>query len=140
MYQLDFFIPNVADTHSITEIKVISVLKVWVNSFGHFWQFLSDNKNKKLWIFYALFLVLPSKFWTLNKNHTNIETLEIKTFGLGSRIRDVEVSGLKIHNFLPWGHSSNLIGSAKVFLRLLRNFYLILLSVNQLLHAIFGLQ
>ena len=28
-------------------------------------------------------------------------TLEIKTFGLDSRIRDVEVGGLKNHNFLP---------------------------------------
>ena len=47
----------------------------------------------------------------------------VKTFGLGSKIRDVEVSGLKNHNFLPLGCSSNLIGSAKGFLRLLSNFY-----------------
>ena len=52
-------------------------------------------------------------------------TLEIKTKGLDSRIWDVEVGGLKNHNFLPWGCSSNLIGSAKGFLRLLRNFYYI---------------
>ena len=30
-----------------------------------------------------------------------IKVLEIKTFGLGSRIRDVKVGGLKNHNFLP---------------------------------------
>ena len=42
--------------------------------------------------------------------------------GLGSRIRDVEVGGLKNHNFLPWGCSSYLIGSVKGFMRLLRNF------------------
>ena len=53
----------------------------------------------------------------------NMIALEIKTFGLVSRILDVEVAGLKNHNFLPWGCSSNLIGPAKGFLRLLRNFY-----------------
>ena len=30
-----------------------------------------------------------------------LNTLEIKPFGLGSRIRDVEVGCLKNHNFLP---------------------------------------
>ena len=34
--------------------------------------------------------VVSSQYWTL----------EIKTFSLGSRIQDVEVSGLKNHNFL----------------------------------------
>ena len=38
-----------------------------------------------------------------------INVLEIKTVGLGSRIRDVEVGGLKNHNFLTRGCSSNLI-------------------------------
>ena len=34
--------------------------------------------------------------------HKIIKLLDIKTFGLVSRIRDVEVGCLKIHNFLPW--------------------------------------
>ena len=33
-----------------------------------------------------------------------------QTFGLGSRIQDVEVGGLKFHIFLPWVYSSNLFG------------------------------
>ena len=61
------------------------------------------------------------------------------TFGLGSRIQDVKVGGLKNHNFLPWGCKSNLIGPAKGFLRLLSNFYYTLFSLNQLLYAFFGL-
>ena len=61
------------------------------------------------------------------------DILEIKTFGLVSRIRDMEVGGLKNHDFLPWGCSSNLIWSTEGFLRVLRNFHLILFSINQLL-------
>ena len=42
--------------------------------------------------------------------------------------------------FLTWGRSLNLIGSAKGFLRLWRNFCWILFSMNQLLHVIIGLR
>ena len=53
----------------------------------------------------------------------NYQILEIKTFSLGSRIRDEEVGGLENHISLSWSCSSNLIGPVKAFLRLLRNFY-----------------
>ena len=37
--------------------------------------------------------------------------------------------------FFTWGHSLNLIGYARVFLRLMRNFFWKLLSINQLSYA-----
>ena len=59
-----------------------------------------------------------------------MHTLEIKTFGLGSRIGDVEVGGLKNDNFLLWGCSSNLSGTARGFFEGL---------LNKILQAFFGL-
>ena len=78
-----------------------------------------------------------------NRTKRGLPVIEIKIFGLrlDSRKWDVEVSGLKIHNFLPWDCSSksNLIKFAKGFLSLLSNFQT-LFSINQLLCAFFGLQ
>ena len=68
----------------------------------------------------------------------NYIRLKIKTFSLGSRIQDVEVGGLKNHNFLPWGCSLNMIESVKGFMRLLSNFYYKLFSIKWLLNATFG--
>jgi hypothetical protein len=44
---------------------------------------------------------LTTGFANLTPPFQFISKLKIKTFGLVSRIRDVEVGGLKIHNFLP---------------------------------------
>ena len=44
---------------------------------------------------------MDNAFSTSQLFFSKYEALEIKTFGLGSRIRDVEVGGLKNHNFLP---------------------------------------
>jgi hypothetical protein len=52
----------------------------------------------------------------------------------------MEVVGLKNHNFLPWGCSSNLIGSAKGFWGCWETFIKYFFSINQLLYAFFGLR
>ncbi len=51
----------------------------------------------------------------------------------------IEYSDLGGCIFFIWGRSSNLIGSVRGLMRLLRNFHLILFSVNQLRHDNFGL-